>query len=68
MGHCKINRSETGYGFAKDYYVHPNLEDLVLHYQRNSLREHNDQLDVTLERPIKVYNSSVYTVMGYNHQ
>lgn len=68
VGHCVISLTETGYGFAKDYYVHQTLEDLVLHYQRVSLKEHNEQLDITLDRPVLAYPNAgnAYTFMGYN--
>ena len=52
IGHCKINRKETGFGFAEPYYIHETLQDLVLHYEQTSLNEHNNMLDVTLKFPV----------------
>lgn len=52
IGHCKIERHESGYGFAEPYYIHETLRDLVLHYQETSLAEHNDELDLTLMYPV----------------
>ena len=53
VGHCKIERHESGFGFAEPYYIHETLKDLVLHYQEISLAEHNDDLDLTLMYPVK---------------
>ena len=52
IGHCKINRKDTGYGFAEPYYIYETLQDLVIHYEQTSLNEHNNMLDVTLKFPV----------------
>ena len=52
IGHCIIERRETGFGFAEPYFIHGTLKDLVLHYRETSLAEHNDRLDVTLDYPV----------------
>ncbi|ESO07522.1 hypothetical protein HELRODRAFT_76166 [Helobdella robusta] len=51
IGHCLIDKTETGYGFAEPFYIHKDLKDLVLHYRETSLIEYNDILDVRLEFP-----------------
>ena len=68
VGHCVIHYQNSCYGFAQEYFVHETLEDLVLHYQRMSLKEHNDRLDTTLARPVRAYPNpgNAYTYMGYN--
>ncbi|XP_052832107.1 uncharacterized protein LOC106879157 [Octopus bimaculoides] len=53
IGHCKILRKNGNYGFAEPYIIHPSLLELVLHYQKTSLSEHNEHLDVTLKFPLK---------------
>ncbi|XP_035700086.1 phosphatidylinositol 3-kinase regulatory subunit alpha-like isoform X1 [Branchiostoma floridae] len=50
--HCVIYNSATGYGFAEPYNLYASLKDLVLHYQQNSLYEHNDSLNTTLAYPV----------------
>lgn len=50
--HVVINREDTGYGFENPYFIHPQLIDLVLHYKDVSLKEHNDDHDVTLQFPV----------------
>lgn len=50
--HCKIDKKETGFGFAEPYYIHESLMDLVLHYKETTLVEHNDILDVMLKYPV----------------
>lgn len=52
MVHCKIDKKETGFGFAEPYYIHESLMDLVLHYKETTLVEHNDILDVMLKYPV----------------
>ncbi|XP_074640608.1 phosphatidylinositol 3-kinase regulatory subunit alpha-like [Tubulanus polymorphus] len=60
VGHCVIQKRDTGYGFADPYFVHNTLQDLVLHYRQTSLAEHNDQLDVQLLYPVNAQQESVY--------
>lgn len=50
--HCIIYGAESGYGFAAPFNVHQSLKALVMHYQKNSLEEHNDQLKTTLVCPV----------------
>ncbi|XP_066298836.1 phosphatidylinositol 3-kinase regulatory subunit alpha-like isoform X2 [Branchiostoma lanceolatum] len=50
--HCVIYNTATGYGFAEPYNLYASLKDLVLHYQQNSLYEHNDSLNTTLAYPV----------------
>ena len=53
VGHCKILKRETGYGFADPYFIFPSVRDLVLHYHRTSLAEHNNDLDICLLYPVR---------------
>ncbi|KAK7479856.1 hypothetical protein BaRGS_00028936, partial [Batillaria attramentaria] len=53
VGHCKILHRDTGYGFADPYFIFPTLRDLVMHYHRTSLAEHNNDLDVCLLYPVR---------------
>ncbi|XP_076440880.1 phosphatidylinositol 3-kinase regulatory subunit alpha-like isoform X2 [Babylonia areolata] len=53
VGHCRILRKETGFGFADPYFIFPTLKDLVMHYHRTSLAEHNNDLDVCLLYPVR---------------
>ena len=68
IGHCKIQKSTTGYGFAEPYLIHASLRDLVLHYRQISLSAHNDMLDVTLDYPINMNTPTPapYTMMSHN--
>lgn len=50
--HCKIDRRETGFGFSEPFYVHQTLRDLVRHYRKQSLAEHNEMLNVSLKYPV----------------
>lgn len=50
--HCIVYGAESGYGFAAPFNVHESLKALVIHYQKNSLEEHNDQLKTTLVCPV----------------
>lgn len=52
VGHCLINKTEKGYGFAEPFNNHPTLKSLVLHYSRTSLEEHNNSLRTTLAYPV----------------
>jgi phosphoinositide-3-kinase regulatory subunit len=53
--HCIINETKTGFGFEEPYNIYESLTDLVLHYARNSLGEHNVKLDVCLKYPYRYY-------------
>ena len=33
--HCKIEKTDRGYGFADPYNIYPSLLDLVLHYSQH---------------------------------
>jgi len=52
VGHCLIYNGPKGYGFAEPYNIYETLLDLVLHYEQNSLEEHNDKLKTTLMYPV----------------
>lgn len=52
--HCIIYAGQSGYGFGEPFNVHQSLKALVMHYQQNSLEEHNDQLKTTLVCPVNV--------------
>uniref|UniRef100_H0W027 Phosphoinositide-3-kinase regulatory subunit 2 n=1 Tax=Cavia porcellus TaxID=10141 RepID=H0W027_CAVPO len=51
--HCVIYRTASGFGFAEPYNLYGSLKELVLHYQRASLVQHNDALPVTLAHPVR---------------
>ena len=53
VGHCKVLKQESGYGFADPYFIFPTLKDLVNHYHRTSLAEHNNDLDICLLYPVR---------------
>ncbi|XP_050401628.1 phosphatidylinositol 3-kinase regulatory subunit alpha isoform X2 [Patella vulgata] len=53
VGHCKIFHKDTGYGFADPYFIFRTLKDLVVHYHKTSLAEHNNELDVSLKIPVR---------------
>ncbi|XP_038048605.1 phosphatidylinositol 3-kinase regulatory subunit alpha-like isoform X2 [Patiria miniata] len=50
--HCKINHTQTGYGFAEPYNLYSSLKELVLAYQQNPLTQHNEELDTKLSYPV----------------
>lgn len=50
--HCKIFKTPQGYGFAEPYNIHATLLDLVIHYSRQSLVDHNEVLTTILETPV----------------
>ncbi|XP_014670283.1 PREDICTED: phosphatidylinositol 3-kinase regulatory subunit alpha-like isoform X2 [Priapulus caudatus] len=52
VGHCKVLKTEQGYGFAEPFTIYQSLKELVLHYQQNSLADHNDKLPTTLKHPV----------------
>lgn len=60
IGHCKILHKKTGYGFAEPFFKHPSLLELVLHYQQESLVDHNPQLDIRLLYPVRAADMSPY--------
>ncbi|KAL8590212.1 hypothetical protein ACOMHN_010407 [Nucella lapillus] len=53
VGHCKVLRRDAGYGFAEPFFIFPSLRDLVVHYHRTSLAEHNNDLDICLLFPVR---------------
>ncbi|XP_024081756.1 phosphatidylinositol 3-kinase regulatory subunit alpha isoform X2 [Cimex lectularius] len=59
VNHCIIYETERGYGFAEPYNIYVSLKALVLHYQQNSLEEHNDSLNTTLAYPVFTENSKM---------
>lgn len=62
--HCIIYGAESGFGFAAPFNVHRSLEALVMHYQKNSLEEHNDQLKTTLVCPVNAAAASLKRQYG----
>lgn len=71
IGHCKILRKNGNFGFADPFIIHSSLSELVLHYQKTSLSEHNEHLDVTLKYPLKateVSDDSHYALMSSTNQ
>lgn len=59
VGHCKIyNERNIKYGFSQGHYPHNSLKELVIHYYRESLVEHNKDLDVKLLYPAGATGSS----------
>lgn len=72
VGHCKIIHKNTGYGFADPYCVHASLMQLVLHYQQESLKDHNPNLDIRLLYPVRGHEMTysrepVYLHMNQNY-
>ena len=51
--HCMIVQEAGLFGFSRPYIVHADLTSLVLHYQKNTLQQHNDLLRTCLSRPFK---------------
>ncbi|ESP01236.1 hypothetical protein LOTGIDRAFT_230612 [Lottia gigantea] len=66
VGHCKIYCKDSVYGFADPYFIFATLKDLVVHYHKTSLAEHNNDLDVSLKVPVKAQlpQDPVYTRMN----
>jgi len=60
IGHCRILHTKTGYGFAEPFFKHATLMQLVIHYQQESLKDHNPQLDIRLLYPVRA-NDLIYT-------
>ncbi|XP_076102045.1 phosphatidylinositol 3-kinase regulatory subunit alpha-like isoform X1 [Mytilus galloprovincialis] len=52
VGHCLIYKENHHYGFTPQTCDFQNINDLVEHYSRESLREHNSKLDVRLLYPV----------------
>lgn len=52
INHCILYRTERGYGFAEPYNIYASLQALIIHYSKNSLEEHNDELKTCLKYPI----------------
>lgn len=52
VNHCIIYETDRGFGFSEPYNIYPSLKQLVLHYARNSLEEHNEELRTTLLYPV----------------
>ena len=52
VGHCLIYKENSHYGFTQQTCEFANINDLVDHYSRESLREHNQRLDVRLLHPV----------------
>ncbi|KAL0269948.1 UNVERIFIED_CONTAM: hypothetical protein PYX00_007521 [Menopon gallinae] len=52
VNHCIISQTERGFGFAEPFNIYASLKHLVLHYARNSLEEHNEELKTTLMYPV----------------
>ena len=67
VGHCKILQRDTGYGFADPFFIFPTLRDLVLHYHRTSLAEHNNDLDICLLHPVRRALTSTTTSLTSPH-
>ncbi|KAM9325803.1 phosphatidylinositol 3-kinase regulatory subunit gamma-like [Gastrophryne carolinensis] len=57
--HCVIYSTSQGYGFAEPYNLYSTLKELVLHYQRTSLIQHNDSLNVRLAFPVYAHMPSL---------
>jgi phosphoinositide-3-kinase regulatory subunit len=66
--HCHIFKTTQGYGFAEPYNIHATLPDLVIHYSRQSLVDHNEVLTTILEIPVGTVlsqqESDVYVPMN----
>ncbi|XP_021350181.1 phosphatidylinositol 3-kinase regulatory subunit alpha-like [Mizuhopecten yessoensis] len=52
VGHCIIGNNEGRFGFSEGFYKFDDVKDLVLHYHRESLKEHNGELDTKLIYPV----------------
>lgn len=53
VGHCKIYQNNNGcYGFTEGNLDKSSLVELVDHYSRESLKEHNPTLDIRLLYPV----------------
>lgn len=52
VGHCLIYKENNKYGFTPQHCAFNDINLLVEHYGRESLREHNPKLDVKLLHPV----------------
>ncbi|OQV19286.1 Phosphatidylinositol 3-kinase regulatory subunit alpha [Hypsibius exemplaris] len=52
VGHCLINQEGNAFGFGQASAEFSTLNDLIVHYKRKSLKEHNPALDVCLAHPV----------------
>ena len=52
--HCRILHQSSGFGFAEPYFIYETLKELVLHYRRETLAEHNEMLNLTLMYPVRM--------------
>uniref|UniRef100_H3CEC8 SH2 domain-containing protein n=1 Tax=Tetraodon nigroviridis TaxID=99883 RepID=H3CEC8_TETNG len=50
--------ADGGFGFAEPFDRHASLKELVLHYRRASLAQHNRALDVRLAFPVHAHTPS----------
>ena len=57
---CIIYHRPTGYGFADPYFIYETLTELVMHYRRESLAAHNEQLNLTLMYPVNATPDANY--------
>jgi len=64
--HVPIERGSNGYGFAEPYNIYPDLESLVQHYHKQSLKMHNPHLDTTLLFPIRYLEDDESIYMSCN--
>lgn len=53
--HCVVFSTPRGFGFAEPFDLYGSLKELVLHYQRASLAQHNDALHVRLAYPVHAH-------------
>lgn len=61
IGHCKILHRKSGYGFSEPHFKHSSLVQLVIHYQHESLKDHNPTLDIRLLYPVRAAHDTIYT-------
>lgn len=56
--HCVVVSTPRGFGFAEPFDLYGSLKELVLHYQRASLGQHNHALNVRLAYPVYAHMPS----------
>ncbi|XP_076015522.1 phosphoinositide-3-kinase, regulatory subunit 3b (gamma) isoform X2 [Genypterus blacodes] len=56
--HCVIYSTPGGFGFAEPYNLYGSLKELVIHYHRTSLVQHNDSLNIRLAHPVYTHLTS----------
>ncbi|KAK3607153.1 hypothetical protein CHS0354_005281 [Potamilus streckersoni] len=61
VDHCIIVEKNSHYGFAEPHIKFTSLKQLVAHYQKESLKEHNEKLDVRLLYPVNLSEGRVVT-------